>query len=118
MKRTTSEDFDLFQNEFKKWQQKFGLTGYKIYFKHEPLESGFASISVDQGNMVATVRLNSSLDNDDEPFNDIKVDAKHEAIHLLLGRLDQNGRYRFTSESEIHESVEELVFKLEGLIKD
>ena len=66
--------------------------------------------------MVATVRLNSKLPNKDKPFKDIKGSAKHEALHLLVGRLEQNGRYRFTSENEIYESVEELVFKLESLI--
>lgn len=111
-----NEDFALFQSEFKKWQELFGLTGYKVYFKYEPLEGYFADISINQGNMVATVTLNSNLPEKDEPFKDIRRTAKHEAIHLLVGRLEQNGRYRFTSENEIYESTEELVFKLENLI--
>ena len=28
-------DFELFQKEFKKWQRKFGLTGYKVYFMRQ-----------------------------------------------------------------------------------
>lgn len=68
--------------------------------------------------MVVTVWLNSKLSDKDKPFKDIKRSAKHEALHLLVGRLELNGRYRYSSESEICEAVEELVFKLEELIED
>ena len=67
--------------------------------------------------MVAAARLNSELSNKDKPFKDIKGSAKHEVLHLLVGRLEQNGKYRYTSENEICEAVEELVRRLEGLIK-
>ena len=111
-----NEDFELFQNEFKKWQEKFGLTGYKVYFKYEPIEKFFADIEINQENMVATVRLNSELPDKDKPHQDIKRTAKHEAIHLLIGRLDMNGRYRHVSSGEMYESAEELVHRLEDLI--
>jgi len=109
-------DFELFQSEFKRWQKVFGLTGYKVYFKYEPEEGYFATLSVDQGNMVATVTLNSELPDKDKPFKDIKRTAKHEAIHLLVSRLEQNGRYRHASSGEIYEATEELVNRLEDLI--
>lgn len=112
------KDFEDFQEHFKEYQHRFGLTGYKVYFKYEPLDSSFASVSINQGEMVATVRLNSKLPDKDKPFKDIKRSAKHEALHLLLGRLEQNAHHRYTSENEIYEATEELVFKLEELIGD
>jgi len=112
-----NKDFELFQSEFKKWQVKFGLTGYQVYFKYEPSDSGFANMKVDQTDMIATVRLNSKLPDKDKPYKHIKRSAKHEAIHLLIGRLEQNGRYRYMSSDEVYEATEELVFRLEGLIK-
>jgi len=111
-----NKDFTLFQSEFKKWQKLFGLTGYKVYFKYEPLGTDFAAICVNQGSMVATVTLNSKLPNKDKPFKHIKRSAKHEAIHLLVARLEQNGRYRYTSENEIYEATEELANRLGNLI--
>jgi len=111
-----NKDFELFQKEFKKWQEKFGLTGWAVYFKYEPLERSFADIAINLEDMVATVRLNSDLPDKDKPHKDIKRSAKHEAIHLLVGRLEFNGRYRFVSDGEISESGEELVRKLENLI--
>ena len=111
-----NKDFELFQKEFKKWQKLFGLTGYRVCFKYEPLEGRFAEIALSQGDMMATVRLNNSLPDKDKPHKNIKQDAKHEAIHLLLARLAEDGKYRYSTEAEIYEAVEELVHRLEGLI--
>lgn len=111
-------DFELFKEEFKKWQVKFGLTGYTVYFKHEKIDGSFADIKINQGDMVVTARLNSKLSTANKPFKDIKGSAKHEAIHLLVGRLEQDGRYRYSSEPEIYEATEELVNRLECLIPD
>ena len=111
-------DFELFQQEFKKWQQKFGLTGYRVYFKHEKIDGCFAGIKINQGDMVVTVRLNKHLHADNKLFKDVKGSAKHEAIHLLVSRLEQDGHYRYCSKPEIYEATEELVNRLEGLIPD
>jgi len=116
MKKKPNKEFELFQSEFKKWQYKFGLTGYHIYFKHEPLDGSFADIAIEQESMIATIRLNSELPAKEKPFRDVKQSAKHEALHLLIGRLEQNGRFRYGSATEIYESAEELVFRLENLI--
>ena len=110
-------DFELFQREFKKWQRRFGLTGYKVYFKHEQIADCFATLSINQSDMVVTATLNSKLPNKDKPFKHIVNTAKHEALHLLVGRLEQNGYYRHSSKAEIFEAVEELVVKLEDLIR-
>ncbi|MCJ7458357.1 MAG: hypothetical protein MUP17_05140 [candidate division Zixibacteria bacterium] len=111
-----NKDFALFQSEFKKWQKLFGLTGYKVYFKYEPLDSSYASISVNQDSMVATVRLNSKVSDEARPYKDVKESAKHEAIHLLIGKLEEYGHYRYSSKHEIDEASEELTVKLESLI--
>ena len=111
-----NKDFELFQKEFKKWQRLFGLTGYKVYFKYEPLDSSFADLTVRQSDMVATARLNSKLPNSEKLYMDTKRSAKHEALHLLVARLEQNSRYRYASENEIYEATEELVIRLEGLV--
>ena len=111
-----NKDFADFQRYFKEYQRKFGLTGYQVYFKYEPLEKAFARLVANQGEVVATVTLSSVLLDKDKPFKDIRRDAKHEALHLLINRLGANGRYRYSSEAEIYEAEEELVVKLEDLI--
>lgn len=111
-----TKDFILFKKEFYKWQKVFGLMGYAVFFHYEPIEGGSAEIGINLEGMSADVSLNSEPRVIDKKFKDIKKDAKHEAIHLLIGRLTENGRGRFVSRGEIHESLEELVNKLEDLI--
>lgn len=109
-------EFELFQQYFKEYQKKYGLLGYRVYFKYEPLEQSFADIKINLTEMVATVRLNSKLPAKDKPEKSIRRSAKHEALHLLVGRLEHNGRQRYIAENEMYETTEELVQKLEGLI--
>ena len=111
-----SKDFLVFQSEFKKYQKLFGLTGYKVYFNHEPLENNFAEITIDQVGMVATVRLNSKLPEKDKPHSNIQLSAKHEALHLLLHKLENLARCRYLFQDDIYEATEELVFKLQELL--
>ena len=106
------EDFELFKETFTKYQEMFGLTGYQIYFNYKPLEKTFAEISVNQNNMVATVYLNSQLPKKDKLHKNIKLDAKHEVIHLLLNKLEHMAYARYVTEVEIYEATEELVNKL------
>lgn len=115
--RKKNDEFLQFQKEFKKWQQRFGLTGYRVYYKYEPLAKCFAQLRTGNGHLqVATVVLNSKLPDKDKPFKDIKNTAKHEAIHLMLTRLMTNARWRYGDEEEINEAEEEIVVKLEDLI--
>lgn len=112
------KDFENFQENFIKYQQRFGLSGWQVYFKHEPLEKVFATVTFRLVDMVATVRLNSKLQDKDIPFKGVKRNTKHEALHLLVGRLEQIAESRYTSADEIYEAAEELVNKLDGLISD
>jgi hypothetical protein len=111
--RFTPEEFVVFSEEFTKWQHYLGLDCYKVYFKHEKCEDSFAEIEINQCSMVATVRLNSELPDKDKPFADPKMHAKHEAIHLLIGRLEARARDRYVRSDEIYEAIEELVRRIE-----
>jgi len=110
------KDYKLFQSEFKKWQQKFGLMGYKVYFKHEPIEGCHADITGTIGEFVATARLNSKRTKEEKLERSVVEIAKHEAIHLLLRKLEDLGKSRYLNSDEINEAIEELTYKLERLI--
>jgi hypothetical protein len=111
-----SKDFREFQRWFKHYQDKFGLNGWEVYFKSEPLEDRFAEIRTSIEGMTATAVLNCNLPDKDKPFKDVKRIAKHEALHLLCARLEIDGRHRYISDDEITEAAEELVIKLGHLI--
>lgn len=108
------EDFEEFQKYFRKYQQLFGLTGYKLYFTHEAFDGSFAEITVKNADRVALVRLNKTQGE----FRNIKDSAKHEALHLLLSTLEEKAINRYITTYDINDEIEELVRKLEGLIKE
>ena len=110
------KSFLTFQREFKKWQKIFGLTGYQVYFHYEPHEGCFSAITIDQSQMLAVVILNSDIAPESKSHRNIKEIAKHEALHLLAGRLQEAGLNRYTTEEQITEAAEELVVRLEGLV--
>lgn len=110
------KEFKEFKAEFLKWQAKFGLNGYRVSFKYEPLESCYAQIVVQQNDMIAMVSLDSS--DTGREFMNVKQSAKHEAIHLLLYRLEARAVERFSTQNDIYEACEEIVHKLEKLIGD
>uniref|UniRef100_A0A6M3J8V3 Uncharacterized protein n=2 Tax=viral metagenome TaxID=1070528 RepID=A0A6M3J8V3_9ZZZZ len=110
--------FVEFKKYFLTYQKLFGLNGYKIYFKEESLDDDFADILINQAGMVVTVRFNASLSGEDKPFQDIHSNAKHEALHLLLGRLSGLAQYRYATKADVCEAEEELVRRLETLIPD
>ena len=107
-----NKDFRLFQTEFKKWQEKFGLNGYQVYFKYEPITECNADITIHRQDMVAMCRLNKG-----ENSRPSSLSAKHEALHLLVNRLEDLALNRYVRPEEIEEATEELVVKLESLIK-
>ncbi len=115
--KTTKQHFELFKSECRKWEKRFGLDGWSILYQHEKLDdNSLAKTSINVDGRVVNIILNK--DWQDEPLNlqAIKDAAKHETIHVLLGRLSGNAAYRFTSKIELLESEEELVYKLEKII--
>jgi len=115
-KKRQTADFDSFKVYFREYQRLFGLTGYKVYFKHEALEDSFAEIAVQQADRVATVAFNSELPDKDALFKDIRRSAKHEALHLMLNKLESLAKSRYLLPGDIYEASEEIVCKLEELI--
>ena len=111
-----NKDFELFQSEFRKWQKHFGLMGYEVRFEYKPLDGAAASIDVNQEEMVAYVVVNSRLGKPERTVEEIKGNAKHEALHLLIGRLRKYAYCRHIMSDDIYEASEELVRRLDILI--
>lgn len=110
----TAEEFEEVKREFTRWQYKLGLADWKVYFLQESLEDKYATITIMQNSYIATVRVCMECDID-VPL-DIPFIAKHEALHLLVGRLSEGAGERYVSEQEINAATEEVVYKLAGLI--
>ena len=111
--KAKKDEFAKFCKYFRDYQHQFGLNEYKVGFKFEPIDGSFADITIDQAEMVAIVRLNSDL-----PDGDVRKSAKHEALHLLVSRLERRARERYTNAAEIYEATEELVRRIDSLLKE
>lgn len=117
MAKTTKKDFKIFRSECQKWIDRFGLIGYEARYYHDDKKAG-GGCSVYLPENWLELRLNIDVDNSkDCSFEEqIKIIAKHECIHALVGRLAVNGASRWLNKEEYNESEEELVRKLEKLI--
>ena len=113
-----SKAFEIFKKEFKRYQEFFGLLGYEVRFEFKPLNNAIAKINIEQEEMVAYVEANSKSPTFAKDSSEAIKTAKHEAIHLLIGRLRDYAYCRFLTPENIYEAGEELVRKLERLIPD
>ena len=115
-RKTTQAQFRAFCAECLRLQSKFGLTEWKLYFLHEPLDGNFAEIHTDHDGMVATLKITSEMDRDDYPMFDPREHAMHEMCHLLSGELHATGSMRWGAQREIDEAWERLTRRLEKLL--
>jgi len=111
---TTKKQFDLFKRECQHFINKWELNNYRVYFGHEKLDDNTGADCYAQADSyTAKIRFNKKGEQSNEQ---IKLFAKHEVIHLLLGRLSWQAYERFISKAEISEAEEEVVRKLEKII--
>ena len=103
--------------KFKKWfvyyQKLFGVSGYDTYFDISDDDSEMASTTTRQPNNTVTVTFNPEKH---KSAKEIQISARHEAIHLLVGRLKHLAMSRYITEDNLYEATEEVVGKLEKLI--
>ncbi|KKL17231.1 hypothetical protein LCGC14_2487610 [marine sediment metagenome] len=111
-----TRDLEVFKREFTKYQELFGLTGITVHFKFESVDGAYACLNLKYRDMVAEVILNSDPVNWSTRRGGIRGAARHEAIHLLLMRLEGEAMYRHATENSIYEAVEETVHRLENVI--
>ena len=112
--KITNKQFKLFKDECHKWMDKLELNNWKVYFVLEDLDGSYGNIITAQEGYVATIKMAkdwdmSGVNNINES---IKETAKHEVVHLLLGRFSNYAYSRDYDKGDLYEAEEELVRKL------
>lgn len=121
--KITKKHFNLFKREFIKWQKIFNLeldyavrfhfglkdNKFKNAYIHKDFDNGLADVYFDKYYDIALDNLSLS--------ESIKKSARHEAIHLLLCPLETYGKWRWTTEEQFTEALEQTTRKLEQLIQ-
>ena len=113
--KTTKADFEEFKKWFLYYQDLFGLKNFDVTFLHKKVNGIYASCDV-QGDTTAVVMLNNQTSKDDIGVPPMKELARHEAAHLLLGRLKKMACTRFMNPDEIDREEERVVTILEKVI--
>jgi len=109
------KDFELFKKEFVKWQRKLNLMEFRVDFYMCDLEEGVAAdITIYHRDSVAMVRLNAFRCSGE--CGHPRAHAKHEAIHLLVGKIVWLGLCRFVQEEEIRDEEHRVVRILEKVL--
>lgn len=118
--KTKPKHFTAFKKYCEEYQEKLGLTGWKITFVHalSPMDNRGcrACIGASVPDKIATIGLNKEWDSEVTEVR-LKATAKHEVLHLMMWTLlDYTSNLRTPSEILITEE-HDLIRKLEGLIK-
>ena len=116
-KKISKVYFNRFKKAFVYWQGRLGLTQYRVSFTHEFDPENYAEITVRQLEKSVTVLLTTELtglsaDSQENPEDH----AKHEAIHLLLSRLEFLGCCRYIEGTDLKEEAEAIVVRLEKVL--
>ena len=116
--KTSKKDFELFKKECRKWIDKLELNTYSVYFQQVPLDHEYAKTMTQYLSMQATMALASDWDTEVRPLNryEIAKVAKHEAVHLLLSKMDTLATSRFVTKDELDQAEHEIVRKLENIL--
>ena len=111
--------FKLFKRRCEYWIERFDLSNWGVLIdvdKRDKTDRAIAYIKVDDESFLASI-FYTPLNNKKSSFADIDDSAKHEVIHLLLGRLSKLGNKRFCTSDEIYAAEEEVVQRLLKIIK-
>jgi len=114
--KTTKKHFEIFKKECQMWEKRFELSGWDIRYWHEQRSKGLSSTTRDLIGRGIDIYLSFGW-NIPITVKEIKDCAKHEMIHTLLARVSENGKARWLTDTDYYEAEEELVYKLEKIIK-
>lgn len=113
--KTTNKHFSIFVKECERCVELLGLQSYEIRYIHRGLTNSRARANIDYGKGLAVISFSSHWDNRvGNPLSTetIKLSAKHEVAHVLIGRLSCIALSRFVTENELTEANEEIVNRL------
>jgi hypothetical protein len=121
--KTTDKHFKIFQKECQKWIDIFELNNWHVRYEHKKLEGREAQMDKNISSYNTTICLNleiqyGSFKETNTLSEYLKKLAKHEVLHILLGRLSYAGESRDYTTRDMQAAEEELVIKLIKIIKE
>lgn len=119
--KTTQKQFELFKKECRKRSDRFELNCWRLdfYLKDISKTKRQALVEIDYASCVVDMNFHIEIiKNRGETWNELIKDlAKHEMLHVLTGNLTELAESRYVTPDELDKAQEELVVKLENIIK-
>ncbi|OHB57732.1 MAG: hypothetical protein A2173_03800 [Planctomycetes bacterium RBG_13_44_8b] len=117
--KTSKAYFNRFKKAFLYWQEKLGLTNYRVHFELKYLSEEYASIDIDEETQIALVTLTDTIEPGINTRGDVgpEFHGKHEAIHLLTFKLCYLAQKRWINQEQVMNEWEVLVRRLEKVLK-
>ena len=112
--KLTKKNYEYFVEMCEDYIRKYSLDSWDVYYHFKSLEDRFAQTSIDCVNRVCTITLSSQWDDVGVPDIEAQLNetAKHEVMHILLGKVSGYANARFLTRDEMIEAEESLVIKL------
>lgn len=111
--KATQKHLDLFKQEILKWLDAFKISGWEFYFEFD--EKDLENTAGSKWNLegrTLTFELSRNQKKRNLTNEAIKISALHEVLHVIFARLMSLAGRRYTTETEIRESAEEIVHTL------
>jgi len=119
--KLTQQDFELFQYECEKWLKRLGLQSWKVYFGFADTGDSLATCATNYKGRNSTISLNKNQKFDKEIIWDkeknIKANALHECLELLLSPLRALASDRGWDETEYEKEHHSIIRTLENLLE-
>jgi hypothetical protein len=85
--KTTQEQYEIFQEEVQKWLEKLGLSEWDVHITTDDLGNDRGEALFNVGSYKCTISLTDTLQGCNGLESEIRRCAKHEVLHLLIGKL-------------------------------
>jgi hypothetical protein len=113
---TTATDFAKFKSEVKKYQEKYNLGSWEIFYCHEKTEdNSLATVSFDleAHHAIFTLGKDWSTHKGGKSVNEIRATARHEVRHLLLAKLYLMALSRNMAQEDLDGEIHSIINALE-----
>jgi len=116
--KLNKQHFELFKKYCREYQEKFHLMGWDVHFEFIELKGKRAETAFNLESSQATIALCADWQDQVMLFNkkNLKLTAKHEMLHLFLGRMGELAQYRYVQRRELDAAEHEIIQKLEKLL--
>ena len=115
--KTSKADFEAFKKTVVYWQNKLGLTDWKLYLSHDTVENTLAWVRRDNEGRCASIGLSVNWEHQKVSRKLINECALHEVLHILLANLRYAGQQRQTTETDFSIAEHEIIRRLEKVLK-